>query len=105
MAHVEKARRAGQHHPRPLATQVPGAQSGREHLAVHARQLAVEPDLYILREHPRTLLPSLEQAHRSAMAHHVHRNARVGQWVLSIEDWYKAHLALARPTRAHFFQI
>jgi hypothetical protein len=24
MAHVEKARRAGKHHPRPLATQVPG---------------------------------------------------------------------------------
>jgi hypothetical protein len=48
---------------------------GREYLAIHARQLAVEPDLYILREHHRTLLPGLEQAHRSAMAHHVHRKA------------------------------
>ena len=36
-------------------------QPGREHLAVHARQLAVEPGLHILRRHRRPLLRGLEQ--------------------------------------------
>src|SRR5271154_2813927 len=64
-------------------------QSPRKHLAVHARKLALEPDLQILRRHRRSLLRRLEQAHRSALADHVHRNARMGPPVLISESWYK----------------
>ena len=38
--------------------------------------------------HPRPLLRRLEQAHRSALAHHVHRTARLGPWVLINGTWY-----------------
>src|SRR5271154_509143 len=65
------------------------AESPRKHLAVHARKLALEPDLQILRRHRRSLLRRLEQAHRSALADHVHRNARMGPPVLISESWYK----------------
>src|SRR5271154_7158586 len=65
-------------------------QSPRKHLAVHARKLALEPDLQILRRHRRSLLRRLEQAHRSALADHVHRNARMGPPVLISESWYKS---------------
>src|SRR5271163_1340726 len=64
-------------------------ESPRKHLAVHARQLALEPDLQILRRHRRSLLRRLEQAHRSALADHVHRNAPMGPPVLISESWYK----------------
>src|SRR6202035_3640679 len=64
-------------------------ESPRKHLAVHARKLALEPDLQILRRHRRSLLRRLEQAHRPALADHVHRNARMGPPVLISESWYK----------------
>src|SRR5262249_34044748 len=51
-------------------------------MAIHARQLALEPDLQIIRRSRRPLLPGLEQAHRSALAHHVHRIAPMGARVL-----------------------
>ena len=54
------------------------AQPGRERLAVHARELAQQPDLRLLRDHPRSLLRRLEQAHRPALAHHLHRTVRLG---------------------------
>ena len=38
-------RRSYVHHGRPAAVQVTRAQSGREHLAIHARELALQPDL------------------------------------------------------------
>ena len=38
--------------------------------------------------HPRPLLRSVEQAHRSALAHHVHRPARLGPPVLINGTWY-----------------
>ena len=47
-----------------------------------ARQLAVEPRLQILRRSRRPLLCGMEQAHRSTLAHHVHRIASVGARVL-----------------------
>ncbi|MEF2549459.1 hypothetical protein VQ045_20195, partial [Aurantimonas sp. E1-2-R+4] len=36
----------------------------------------------------RPLLRSLEQARRSALENHVHRNARLGAWVLISARWY-----------------
>ena len=44
----------------PQRAEIARAQSGREHLAIHARQLALEPRLQILRRHPRPLLLRLE---------------------------------------------
>jgi putative transposase len=61
-----------------LIGKMPGAEPAGKRLAVHARQLALEPNLQILRRHRRPLLRRLEQAHRSALAHHVHRTARMG---------------------------
>src|SRR5262249_31804862 len=69
---------------------VPRAQPGRERLAVHARQLALQPHLQILRRSRRPLLCGMEQARRSALAHHVHRTAPMGPRVLINGIWYKA---------------
>src|SRR5665213_385105 len=68
---------------------MPWAQSGRKYLAVHARQLALEPRLQILRRYRRSLLLRLEYARRSPLENHVHRTAPVGTWVLINEMWYK----------------
>src|SRR6476660_8445724 len=66
--------------PTPLTTNI----------RVHARQLDLEPALPLLPRHPRPLLRGVEQAHRSALAHHVHRPARLGLPVLITRTWYKA---------------
>ena len=42
----------------------------------------------ILRRHRRPLLRRLEQARRSALAHHVHRTARLGPGFMISESWY-----------------
>jgi len=65
------------------------AQPGRERLAVHARQLALQPHLQILRRSRRPLLCGMEQARRPALAHHVHRTAPMGPRVLINGIWYK----------------
>ncbi len=62
---------------------------GGECLAIHARQLVVEPDLQILRRHRRAVLPSLEQPHRPTMEDHVPRHAQMGAWVLINDRWYE----------------
>src|SRR4030088_1626642 len=67
---------------------MPRAQPGRKRLAVYARQLALQPHLQILRRSRRPLLCGLEQARRSALAHHVHRIAPMGARVLIIGIWY-----------------
>src|SRR5437870_13004317 len=72
------------------AAEVPRAQPGRERLAVHARQLALQPHLQILRRSRRPLLCGMEQARRSALAHHVHRTAPMGPRVLINGIWYNA---------------
>src|SRR5262245_35074908 len=54
------------------------AQRPRKYLAVHARELAVEPNFQILRRYRRSLLLRLEHAHRSAVENHVHRPPRLG---------------------------
>src|SRR5260221_13193794 len=68
---------------------MPGTQPYRERLAVHARQLAFEPHLRLLRQPPRSLLRGLEQTCRSALADHVHQVTQLGSGVLIIETWYK----------------
>jgi hypothetical protein len=72
----------------PLPPKTPRTQSGRECLAIHPRQLALQPRLPLLRRHPRTLLLCLEQARRPALDHRVNRLAigRSGsdQWDLVI---------------------
>src|ERR1044072_1558941 len=50
--------------------------------------LDLEPDLRLLRRHSRPLLRRVEQAHRSALAHHVHRPAGLGPSVLITGTWY-----------------
>src|SRR3712207_599628 len=90
MVHVRPAGGAAEHHLGPAAAQVPRAQRDGERLAVHARQLAVEPRVPVLRGHRRPLLPRLEQARRPAVAHHVHRAARLGAGVLISGTWYYA---------------
>src|SRR3954454_22116801 len=89
MAHVEQACRSTKYHSHSAAAQMSGAQPRRECLAVHARQLTVEPCIQILYRYPRSLLLRMEQPHRSAMAHHVTRSARLGAPVSIIESWYK----------------
>src|SRR5262249_9331748 len=87
---VDPPRRAGKHHHHCAAAKMPRAQSGRKYLAVHARQLALEPSLQILRRSRRQLLQRLEQAGRSALAHHVHWTAPMGARVLIKGNWYYA---------------
>src|SRR4051795_2332664 len=97
MAPFGQAPRAGQHHPPAAAAEMSRTQSGRERLAVPARELALQPDLPIPGRHPRSLLPCLEPAHRAALDYHVNRPARVGPWVLIKATWYNiGNLCLAR---------
>jgi hypothetical protein len=70
----------------PLLPESPELTS-RKYLAVHARQLALEPGFQILRRHPQSLLLRLEQAHRYALENYVHRNKRMGLSVVISETW------------------
>ena len=103
VAWLGRTGRAAQRHPDAAAAQMPGAQPGRERVAVHARQLALEQDLQILRRYRRSLLLRLEQTRRSALAHHVHRPATMGPWVMINESWYnlrqlKASQVIRKPS-------
>src|SRR5215831_1156471 len=60
-------------------------------IRVHARQLAFKPNLQIIRRSRRPLLRGLEQARRSALAHHVPRIAPMGARVLINGTRYKCH--------------
>src|SRR5277367_1200709 len=75
-----------------------GAQSAGKRLAVPARQLALKPNLQILRRPRRPLLRGLEQARRSTLADHVHRPSQLDPWVLINESWYKAAVCYVRST-------
>ena len=83
------------------AAEIPRAQPGRERLAVHARQLALQPRLQILRRSRRPLLRGMEQARRSALAHHVHRIAPMGARVLISGTWYKSGWPCDQLAREH----
>src|SRR6202140_2046434 len=95
-APVRQAHRAAEHHARPAAAQMPRTQPGRECLAVHPRQLALQPRVPLLRRHPRTLLLCLEQARRPAVDHYVDRIARLGTPVLINGTWYKYLITICR---------
>ena len=41
----------------------------------------------ILRRHRRPMLRRMEQTHRTTLAHHVHRFARMGEWALITAGW------------------
>src|SRR5256714_10136073 len=88
MAHDPAAHGARQHQHRSAAGEVPRAQCTGERLAVPARELALQPDLHLLRQPRRSLLSCLEQAGRTALDYHVPRSARVGTRVLINESWY-----------------
>src|SRR5271166_1258538 len=88
LASLRPPRRPAQHHAHLAARKVPRTEPAGKRMAVHARQLAVEPSLQILRRHRQPLLRRLEQARRSALENHLHRNARLGVWVLISESWY-----------------
>jgi len=60
------------------STQLTRTQQSREHLAIHAAELAVKPCLQFLRRYRRSLLLRLEHAHRSAVENHVQRPPRLG---------------------------
>src|SRR5262249_22947727 len=53
-------------------------QRPRKYLAIHAAELAIEPNFQILRRYRRSLLLRLEHAHRAAVENHVHRAPRLG---------------------------
>ena len=98
LAHVDAPRRAAQHHHHRPAAEMPRTQPRGKRLAVHARQLALQPRLQILRRSRRSLLRRLEQARRPALADHVHRIARMGARVLINGTWYK-NILLPRPKK------
>jgi hypothetical protein len=69
----------------PFPAKCPEVPAGK-YLAVPARQLALKSDLQFLRRHRRPLLRGPEQARRSTLAHHIHRNARLGLSVMITES-------------------
>ena len=75
--HRGPARHAAQHHLDPVAGEMSGASSAGKRLAVPARQLALKPNLQILRRRRRPLLRGLEQPRRSTLADHVHRPSQL----------------------------
>ncbi len=60
-----------------LPSRAPELNPVEKRLAVHARQLAVQPRLQLLRRHRRPLLRGLEQTRRSAMENHVDRTPQM----------------------------
>src|SRR3979411_1592335 len=89
MAPLRQARHSCQHYPDAAAAKVARTQSGRKHLAVHARQLALQSRLPLLRRDPRALLLRLEPAPWPSCEQHVERTAPLGISVLISGIWYK----------------
>ncbi len=89
MAHDRQTRYSNQYNAAALAAKSARIEPGREHLAVHARQLAFKPDFQIIRRDRRHMLRSLEQAHRETLENNVHRNAGMGVWGLINARRYK----------------
>src|SRR6266481_2360873 len=67
-----------QHLTRAAAAARTRTQRPGKHLAVHASELVVKPDLQILRRYRRPLLLRLEHTHRPTLENHVHRATRLG---------------------------
>src|SRR4051794_30599984 len=92
MASRQGPRRARQPHAGAAASPSARIEPGREHLAVLARQLVVEPRVRLLRRHRRPLLLRVEPPHRPALDHHVHRPLELGQCIQCMmisAGWYK----------------
>src|SRR3954466_4401275 len=90
MAPHQGSRRARQSHAGAVASPSARVEPGREHLAVSARELVVEPRVRLLPQHRRSLLRRLEPPHRPALAHHVHRPPELGQCMIISAGWYYA---------------
>src|SRR3954449_4778766 len=86
MASRQGPRRARQPHAGAPARPSARVEPRREHLAVLARQLVVEPRVRLLPRHRRSLLRRLEPPHRPALDHHVHRPPRLGQCIQCMMD-------------------
>ena len=70
-------------HPRPTSLTT--------NIRVSAGQLVVAPRVRLLPRYRRSLLRRVEQAHRPALAHHVHRPPRLGQCIQCMTlsaGWY-----------------
>src|SRR4051795_4171478 len=90
MASRQGPRRARQPHAGAAARPSARVEPGRDHLAVLARQLVVEPRVRLLPRHRRSLLRRLEPPHRPALDNHVHRPPRLGQCMMISAGWYEA---------------
>lgn len=86
---------AGQHHLEVPAAALTGTEPSRKRLAVHARQLALQPHLQGLRRHRHPLLRRMEQTRRPAVEDHVNRTPRMGAAVMINARWYKLIDAIA----------
>src|ERR1700722_15559208 len=78
MAHDGQTRRARQHHADLPTFPRPGAEPGRERLAVPPPELALKHRLRKLRRDRRRRMRRLAKAHRSTRNNPLHRNARLG---------------------------
>src|ERR1700679_3791859 len=78
MAHNQQARHARQYHADLPAFPRPGAEPGRERLAVPPPELALKHRLRKLRRDRRRRMRGLAKPHRSTRNDHLHRNARLG---------------------------
>ena len=92
LAHVQAPCRSTQHHDSFIPPKCPELNPVENIWQFMRDELALEPRLQIPRRSPRSLLCGLEQAHRSTVAHHVHRIAPIGPWVLINGIWYKSYL-------------
>ena len=88
MAYHGQARDPVQHHAFALAPRITGTEPRGKHMAVHARQLVVQPGFQIIRRYRRPELRGLEQPHRSGLENHVHRSQEMGPRVLINAGWY-----------------
>src|SRR4051794_18102910 len=89
MALRQGPRRARQSHAGAAASPSARIEPGREHLAISARELVVEPRVRLLRRHRRSLLRRVEPPHRPTLAHHVHRPPGLGQCMMISAGWYE----------------
>src|SRR5215207_9718347 len=100
MAPRQGPRRAKQSYTGAAASPSARIEPGREHLAVSARELVVEPRVRLLPGHRRPLLRRLEPPHRPTLAHHVDRPPGLGQCIQCMmisAGWYKFSAPLANP--------
>jgi hypothetical protein len=85
LASLRQACHPRQHHHCALAGKVPEPPAG-EHLATHARQLALQPRPRKRRNYCRSVLRRLEETRGPTLEDHVHRMARMGVQLLISES-------------------